>query len=967
MTHDADSLWHLLRQVERMPFGAGQIAAVEEVVAHADAAGLRDLAFAARMLATNAYVQGGEPAKAFVTFSWCLADFDADPGRHDRAHALELLWHFKFAVRALTMFPDIPLDRTYAVLDDMERRYRDGGHSLYAVYSLRHLVARHVGDAAAAEHWYQRWCVTPRDELSDCPGCDPTRKVRYLVSCGRDEEAIALAEPVFAGRDTCVSQPQDMLVSLLVPYLRTGALDRAADAHRRAYLSHRQHLADLANIADHVEFCARTGNEARGLEIVERHLDWLDRPPSPYAAMEFASAAALVLSRLAGAGQADAPVRRRGGEVSVAALGEQLTELATDLAARFDARNGTPYQSQRIDQRLAAQPLVEYLPLSATARRRAPAPPGSTPSVSPAVTEPAANAALTPAPGTAPAPVVIPADAGPVELLDLAEEHFRQGRTATAIAIWRAFDERHAEAGLDAGCAARRAEGRGHELVEDDDLTGAEVQWQRAAELFGEVGDEVRRQVALGKVGLARCVAGRPEAGAELVEQTTAYLVAHAAPDRRAGALSRLALLRLIQERPGDALAALDEAAAQAAQTDLTTLQVEIDLRRAECLGVLGHADELRELAPAVRERARAVDPDVLSRATLVHGTVLLADGEHAAAVDAMDEALSVATDPMVRLNARLSRARAQLGLNRAAAAVDDLVEVVAECAELGQEAGGAFARFELAQAYRQAGRPAEAAEAGEEAVAALDRLGAQDEADRCRYFLVTVYRELDEAELALRLLDTLVTNLDGFDNLPVRARMHEESGDIRYRLDRDAEAAARYAAAARAYGQAELWVDEVRAHRKRALALRWADEVDEALDALGEADALATRLGSDLAEDPEAVWERAMLRYEGARLLAGVDRLTESVDRIEGVAAAFRSIDAYSEGVLAELLHGELLLRADRPAEAEPVLRAALGGLPPDAEPVGHAAWLLAMALEALGRVDEAQAVRAEYRVDED
>src|SRR5690606_10044383 len=124
VTHDAASLWHLLRQVERMPFGAGQIAAVEEVDAPADAAGLRDLAFAAPMLATDAYVQGGEPAKAFVTFSWCLADFDADPGRHDRAHALELLWHFKFAVRALTMFPDIPLDRTYAVLDDMERRYR---------------------------------------------------------------------------------------------------------------------------------------------------------------------------------------------------------------------------------------------------------------------------------------------------------------------------------------------------------------------------------------------------------------------------------------------------------------------------------------------------------------------------------------------------------------------------------------------------------------------------------------------------------------------------------------------------------------------------------------------------------------------------------------------------------------------------------------------------------------------------
>jgi tetratricopeptide (TPR) repeat protein len=948
VTHNEDSLWHLLREVERMPFGAGQIAAVEEVIEHADAAGLRDLAFAARMLATNAYVQGGEPAKAFVTFSWCLADFDADPGRHDRAQALELLWHFKFAVRALTTFPDIPLDRTYAVLDDMERRYRDGGHSLYAVYSLRHLVARHIGDADAARHWYERWCVTPRDELSDCAGCDPTRKVRYLVSCGRDEEAIALAEPVFAGQATCLNQPQDILVALLVPYLRTGALDRAADAHRRAYRAHRQHLADLASIAEHVEFCARTGNEARGLEIVERHLDWLDRAPSPYAAMEFASAAALVLSRLAGAGQADAPVRRRGGEVSVAALGEELTRFATDLAARFDARNGTTHQSERIAQRLAAQPLVEYLPLSVTARRRVAAAPGGPP------------------PGPKPAPVVIPDDAGPSELLDLAEEHFRQGRTAAAIEVWWAFDARHAEAELDARSAARRAEGRGHELVEDEDLAGAEAQWQRAAELFGEAGDEVRRQVALGKVGLARCVAGRPEAGADLVEQTTAYLVAQAPPDRRAGALSRLAVLRLIQERPEDALAVLDEAAAQAAQTDLTSLQVEIDLRRAECLGVLGRADELRDLAASVRERARAVDADVLSRAALVHGSVLSGDGQHAAAVDAFDEALSVASDPMVRLNARLYRARAQLELNRAAAAVDDLVEVVAECAQLGREEGGAFARFELAEAYRRAGRLTEAAEAGEEAVVALDRLGAQDEADRCRYFLADVYRELDEPELALGLLDTLATNLDGFDNLPARARMHEEAGDILYRLDRDAQAATRYAAAARAYGQAELRVDEVRAHRKRALALRWADRIDEALAALGEADALAARLPSDPARDPQAVWERAMLGYEGARLLAGVDRLTESVDRIEGVAAAFRSIDAYSEGVLAELLHGELLLRADRPAEAEPVLRAALGGLPPDADPVGHAAWLLATALDALGRADEARAVRAEYGVEE-
>ena len=43
--------------------------------------------FAARMQATTAYVYGGEPAKSFVTFSWCRREFDRDPSRYDQRHA----------------------------------------------------------------------------------------------------------------------------------------------------------------------------------------------------------------------------------------------------------------------------------------------------------------------------------------------------------------------------------------------------------------------------------------------------------------------------------------------------------------------------------------------------------------------------------------------------------------------------------------------------------------------------------------------------------------------------------------------------------------------------------------------------------------------------------------------------------------------------------------------------------------
>ena len=166
-----DELWGLLREADHMPYGSGQIALVEQIIQHADAGGFDELRFAARMQATTAYVHGGETAKSFVTFSWCRAEYDAHPDRFDRHAESLLLWQFKYMVSGLLKFPEVPLGRTRDVLDDMERRFRAGGHSLQAVYSYRHAVAAHVGDPAADE-WYEKWCATPRDDNSDCVGCD---------------------------------------------------------------------------------------------------------------------------------------------------------------------------------------------------------------------------------------------------------------------------------------------------------------------------------------------------------------------------------------------------------------------------------------------------------------------------------------------------------------------------------------------------------------------------------------------------------------------------------------------------------------------------------------------------------------------------------------------------------------------------------------------------------------------------
>jgi tetratricopeptide (TPR) repeat protein len=1012
-----DELWRLLGQAREMPFGAGQIALVEQVIQHADVVGDGRLSFAARMVATTAYTYGGEPAKAFVTFSWCLNEYDRDPSQRSRNDERTLLWDFKSIASALTKFPEVPLSRTYAVIDDMERRYRAGGHSLHAVYRRRWGVAHNIGDAGVAQEWYERWDAAPRDQNSDCEGCDPSAKINHLTVLGRDEEAVALAEPVLSGQLTCSEQPQTILTDLLLPYLRTGRLTEAADAHRRAYRLMRGNLSDLAGIAEHLAFCALTGNEVRGLEIVQRHLGWLDRAPSPFAAMWFAATAARVLDGLVVAGHADLTVHRRatgdratgdgtageratgdgtagdraardggagdraardgGVDVPVGELAAELAGRARALAARFDARNGTAWVGGQIAAALAAEPIVDHLPLSAVDRRSRALAGRSATAQATGTAIPASGAPVAPPVGgtagrtaggavgrTARGPVAYPDS--PAELLELAERLFREHRTAPAQAAWDHFDQRYPAGELTPLLAARRLDGRGLVAADADRYADAESTWREAADGYAAVGDEARRQVTLSRLGLLLCRIGRYDEGAAMVEAATRELLEHGDAEQRAGAELRLAFTLGLGQRPAEALAAAERAAGHIATVPgdgcEPVLAAEVAMRRAQFLLVLGRPQEAAAAATAARELlAAAGDPPVAAVAWLLYAHSLADLAEFAGAAIAFGAVLERSTEPDVVLSAQHGRGRALLAAGEPGMAIDALVEAVAGFVAAGDDAAAAFARVDLATAYQRSGQALDAAEAAEEALPVLERLGAQDAADRCRYLLSLAYRGLDQPDEALRLLDELVANLDGYDNLPGRSQMHEEAGQILYRRDRDAAAAHRFASAADGYREAGLVMDEVRARRWAALALRWADEPDQAMVTLLTAEERAGELPPG---EPSTTWEQAMLAFDGARVHIGAGRLDEALSRSAIAGDGFRSIGAFGEALQADLLHAELLLRLDRGADAEPVLRAVLATAPVDSPSVENGAWLLSEVLEALGRAEEAADVRKEYGI---
>ncbi|SDY51438.1 Putative sensory transduction regulator [Micromonospora pattaloongensis] len=364
-----DEMREALEDARDLPDGDEKIAALERLLAHADAAGDLRLGMDIRFELIEAYHDHTERWRLLPAFDWCLAAHDRDPSLFTDRHAEMLRWYHKWAVATLRSTPRVDLDETLAALDDMERRFRESGQSPQIIYNLRCGIADHLGDEAAAREWLAKWRATPPDENSDCAGCDPSRQAELLAGWGEWAEAVATVEPVLSGMVGCTEQPEKALVAIMLPHLHLGRYAEAAAAHVRAYRRHRFERDSVGYLAEHLRFCALTGHHARGLDILEEHLGWLDRPYDEASAMEFAAAGALVC-RVAHANGLGARLlhrpehgERRAAEVPLARLGADLAATARNLARRFDDRNGTDHQSQRMESWLAAAPLTTELEL----------------------------------------------------------------------------------------------------------------------------------------------------------------------------------------------------------------------------------------------------------------------------------------------------------------------------------------------------------------------------------------------------------------------------------------------------------------------------------------------------------------------------------------------------------------------------------------------------------------------------
>ncbi|HSA53732.1 MAG TPA: hypothetical protein VLH10_26920, partial [Yinghuangia sp.] len=844
------------------------------------------------------YNYGGESHKSTVSMARLLRMFDEQPGEFDEELTYQVFWHLKWVTSSLLAVPEVPLRTIRAFLDDMERRFRTAGHSLRPVHKCRFYLYDHTGEKDSAEREFAAWLAAGRDELTDCDACERREQGRWYAEHHKDADALEVFEPTLSGMRTCSEEPQLTIADSMLPLVRLGRLDEARANHLRGYRLVRGKVSTCASVAQHIEFCALTGNEGRGVEILAEHRAWLASPvDSAETQMMFHGGAAVLLRRLVALGHggtavADVP----GTDGTAAGLLALVEREAFALAARFDARNGSDFVSTQLRARLAQEPLLDALPLGVRS------------------TLVAAPRPATPAPTT-----TVAADID--ELLERARTLWPAGHP-DAEAAW----ERYAEAAEAQGVtltdevAAELARCRASALLSGGRFAEGVELFRQAVELFDRVG-------RLGAAHAARAhsliAVAHPEAPSDLAvpwasdldtltAETADYVTQGSALPIEYGAvlgarliLARVALFRAEDEAARAAARArtaeeADRLAAAAAEHDWPHRLAQVAEVRAQLAMTAGEPAEA-ELRTAVAECLRAQRPWQAVELGLMLGEYLLHSGDPAGAESVLTELLDAARgpvdDPAHYGNLLVTLTNAAAANGRLDPAIEYALRAAHEFDRLGDRHGAAHCRLGLASLLRDRGRPSDAAAVLEESVAEIEELMGPEAGLHARYVLGSSLLASGQAADAAEVLVAAAAQAAEGDNADSQALLaaeaaHALSASRRYRAAEEAfTEAIRLAAALDRPGavvrltRAAAWnLLEV---RHTIAATEGAAEADAAVQAALAmfSDATAALESASDGPDLNLAHERAVTELQWAQALWTAERTGDALDRADRAA----------------------------------------------------------------------------------
>ena|GEM_PF-3190197 len=719
---DSASLSAAMQENRKIPNGAARNANAETIVEQADQLGDQARITEALIGLINAYEYSSESHKILVPFARLLHRFDRNPEYFDQWDLHSLFWYFKWVTSGMLSNPDVPLSAIEHWLAEMRRRYQIAGYGPHAVHKVEWSVSNHIGDDPRADRAFAQWQASERDKMSDCHACDCAGAGRHFVDVD-DARALELWQPVLTGELSCAEEPHHVLAATLLPLMRLGRADEARANHLRGYRMIRQNDSLISRVADHIEFCALTGNEARGLEILAEHRRYIDGIHDAADRRRFLEGVAVLLHRLI---EIDAGDRAIGGPENrdwpVTELRDWVTAELTRLWQRFDDRNGTDAISRAGRDRLARRPFPEPVNLGVTSSVRLPAPRTASPEPEPVVDE-----------------------LGDLDVLIAEATRLNEVDSPDAHDHWIRIGALADRNGVELPPFARAAvlSVNGAERYATDQAE-AIAMWQTALELYeqlGEIGLAAGRRAWLLTTRAERGESVIEEADALVAEMSLAHHDGRVSGPHYANLLVSRSVIEVLdiggdpdERRIREATERLIGWDAELADfppsPQLPRRRLELAVARIDMCGRAGDEAEMVRIGAQARELALAAD----NAGMVVRTTALISD--QVAADAGLDEAAKLATEALAadvdhhfpHQTAELHLLLAKIGLD-----TNDLDSATEQARLAGQwyeeadnDAAAAYARHLVGVAYFRQGRPSEAATVLESVLPTLDELEPQ-------------------------------------------------------------------------------------------------------------------------------------------------------------------------------------------------------------------------------------------------
>lgn len=335
-----------------------QIPLLEEAVALADQLSDADLSWSMRMELLAAYVFGGAPEKAIMTFAWLESTSEKNPDQFPASRSngrwleeTDLLWAFKWVLAELPGFAQIPRAHIEATLERMHTHYTRHQQSLRPYWMAR--IRNHIafGDGHdAVQNALENFRTSSRDVYADCYACELNFLVETHLFLGDTDRALQIAEPLISGEHSCAEIPHLTYAALTIPTWSAGMKDRARLFHQLAY-DLCQHNPDfLIPISTIIAFRILEDDWNGAARLFETHVGWAEQTRAPERKLQFLQAS----WALAHHAPPNASLKTRSplGPCGMS-FSEWKTRLEADIATittAFDARNQNRSTSERVEK-----------------------------------------------------------------------------------------------------------------------------------------------------------------------------------------------------------------------------------------------------------------------------------------------------------------------------------------------------------------------------------------------------------------------------------------------------------------------------------------------------------------------------------------------------------------------------------------------------------------------------------------